>query len=377
MTAEPLPTIGSLAWQRALERALKAGPELHFQPIVDLRRGVVVGYETLARFAGPPYASPDKWFAAAQEHGLALNLEEQVWRQAIATLILLPQNAFLSLNASPDFLSSPACAALVESAPSLSRLVIEVTEHDAIADYERFGWHLQRYRAAGAQLAVDDAGAGYASMSHILALRPQFVKLDATFVQGCDRDPAKAALIDMVGRFAGHLDAWLLAEGIERREELDTLLRLKVPLGQGYLLARPEPDWPELPPEVRRRMRVRALDLEGLAVRALIAPAQSIPAGTHEPVTEDGIVVTVDQYGRPLELIHWRDGSRRVFSPMRIKGESHAEPLLRRALIRPEAERFEPLVCIDDEGVYTGILRIESLIDFLLSDRAVARDTEA
>ncbi len=367
MTAEPLPTIGSLAWQRALERALDVGPQLHFQPIVDLRRGVVVGYEALARFAGPPYASPDKWFAAAHEHGLSLELEEQVWRQAILSLDRLPPNTFLSLNASPDFLSSPACTALVESSPSRQRLVIEVTEHDAIVDYERFGSHLQRYRDAGALLAVDDAGAGYASMSHILALRPKFVKLDATFIQGCDRDPAKAALIEMVGRFADQLDAWLLAEGIERREELDTVLRLKVPLGQGYLLARPEPDWPELPPEVRRRMLIRAVDLEGQAVRALVTAAPSYPAGTEELDAADGVAVTVDQYGRPVELIHWLYGERRVSSPMRIKGESHAEALLRRALIRPQAERFEPLVCIDDEGVYTGILRIESLIDFLLA----------
>ena len=375
MTAEPLRTIGSLAWQRGLERALEAGSQLHFQPIVDLRRGVIVGYETLARFAGPPYASPDKWFAAAQEHGLALELEEQVWRRAIETLNLLPPNTFLSLNASPDFLSSPGCTALVESAPSLNRLVIEVTEHDAVVDYERFGSHLQRFRAAGALLAVDDAGAGYASMSHILALRPQFVKLDATFVQGCDRDPAKAALIDMVGRFAGHLDAWLLAEGIERREELDTLLRLKVPLGQGYLLARPQPDWSELPPEVRRRMRVRALDLEGQAVRALIAPAPSYRAGAGTADTEDGIAVVVDQYGRPVELVHWVHGSRRIFTPMRIKGESHAEPLLR----RPDPSRGRALRAaglLDEEGVYTGILRIEALIDFLL-DHAVARDSKA
>ena len=96
-------------------------------------------------------------------------------------------------------------------------------------------------RDRGGFAAVDDAGSGYSSLKHIMEIRPNFIKLDRSFVNGCNTEPAKAVLIDMIGKAANRLDAWIIAEGIENSDELDQLIRLTVPLGQGFYLARPEP----------------------------------------------------------------------------------------------------------------------------------------
>ncbi len=98
---------------------------------------------------------------------------------------------------------------------------------------------------------------GYASLRHILAVRPQLVKLDRALVEGLDGDGAKNALVEMLGTFASRTDAWIVAEGVERREELDALVRIGVPLGQGYLLGRPSPPFAELEPALGVHIRGR------------------------------------------------------------------------------------------------------------------------
>ena len=126
-------------------------------------------------------------------------------------------------------------------------MVVELTEHRPVADHPTLVAAVAELRLRDAKLAVDDAGAGYAGLQHLMLLRPDLVKLDRALVAGCDRDPAKAALIEMLGRFTGQLDAWVLAEGVERMAELESLIRLPVPLAQGYLLGRPAEPWAALP----------------------------------------------------------------------------------------------------------------------------------
>jgi EAL domain-containing protein (putative c-di-GMP-specific phosphodiesterase class I) len=116
-------------------------------------------------------------------------------------------------------------------------------------------------RQAGGRVAVDDAGAGYASLRHILELRPDFVKLDRSLVAAVDRDPAIIAVVQMLGDFTSRLDSWLIAEGIERLEEMDVLASLGVPLGQGYLLGRPEGPWADVPAAIGDQIRERAAAL--------------------------------------------------------------------------------------------------------------------
>ena len=116
--------------------------------------------------------------------------------------------------------------------------MLEITEHVEIDDYPGLRRELKRL-GSSVRLAVDDAGAGYASFRHILELAPDFVKIDLDLVRGVDAEPARQALIAGMGYFAVKRKLRLVAEGIETRKELDALQALAVPYGQGYLLGRP------------------------------------------------------------------------------------------------------------------------------------------
>ncbi|MGY1748892.1 EAL domain-containing protein [Modestobacter sp. SYSU DS0511] len=244
-------------WAAALAAVLAdpAQPALVFQPIVDLRRGVVAGYEALSRFPAAPGIGPDRWFAMADELGLGARLEGRVVAAALRAREDLPEGCFLSVNVSPHLLTEPEVADGLLSAPDLGRLVLELTEHVPVGDHQRLTALLSRLRVAGAAIALDDAGSGYSGLQQLALLRPQFVKLDRALVDHADRDEAKLALAELLGTYAGRLDAWLLVEGIERPEELAAFVRLGVPLAQGYLLARPAPGWSQVDPGVAELLR--------------------------------------------------------------------------------------------------------------------------
>ncbi len=207
-----------------------------FQPIVDLHSGAVVGYEALSRFAdGVP---PDVRFAAAARVGLGLQLETETLRAALAAAAaVLPPEAYLSLNASPELVGSGALRALF--AGFGRPLALEITEHVAIDDYPALRAELAALGPT-VRLAVDDAGAGYASFHHILELSPDLVKLDMGLVRGIDQDPARQALLAGMAYFAVKRRIGLVAEGIETPAELRTLRSLAIAHGQGYLLGRPQ-----------------------------------------------------------------------------------------------------------------------------------------
>jgi EAL domain-containing protein (putative c-di-GMP-specific phosphodiesterase class I) len=130
---------------------------------------------------------------------------------------------------------------LGSSMDSLPRLVIELTEHDRVLDYEEFGLSLERLRDRGVRLAVDDAGSGYSSFRHILRLHPDFIKLDRELIAGIDADPPQRSLVAALSRFAKEVGASVIAEGVETPEEASILLPIGIHLAQGFLFARPGP----------------------------------------------------------------------------------------------------------------------------------------
>jgi EAL domain-containing protein (putative c-di-GMP-specific phosphodiesterase class I) len=151
----------------------------------------------------------------------------------------LPPGSFLSLNVSPTL--ALCVTPLLDVVAAVDRqVVLEVTEHAEIDDYPRLMAALDQVRSH-AMLAVDDAGAGYAGLHHILELRPQYVKLDISLVRNIDSDPARQAMVTGMARFAESVGCALIAEGIETENELTTLKLLTVAYGQGYFLARPAP----------------------------------------------------------------------------------------------------------------------------------------
>jgi EAL domain-containing protein (putative c-di-GMP-specific phosphodiesterase class I) len=216
----------------------ESGFAMVFQPIVELRSRRVVGAEALARFDGRPSRPPDTWFAEAAGVGLGLELELAAVRKALATLQQLPDGIYLSVNVAPATLATSQFYDLVAEADG-SRLVAEITEHALVQDYERVAAPLAKLRALGMRIAVDDAGAGFASFRHILNLSPELIKLDLTLIREIDRDQSRQALAAALIAFAQKSGATIIAEGIEQAPELKTLVELGVTYGQGYLLGRP------------------------------------------------------------------------------------------------------------------------------------------
>jgi EAL domain-containing protein (putative c-di-GMP-specific phosphodiesterase class I) len=180
---------------------------------------------------------PD-WFSDAATVGLRAELELTAVATGMGSLGAIPADAFLSVNASPELLGERTLGEMLAAAPA-RRLVLEVTEHSEVADYEALVSSLHALRSEGCRIAVDDAGAGYASLRHILRLRPDYIKLDMTLTRDIDTDADRRALASSLLTFAREVSATVIAEGIETAAELETLRELGATLGQGYYLARP------------------------------------------------------------------------------------------------------------------------------------------
>lgn len=222
---------------------LLADPDLlriEFQPILELSSMRTVGAEALARFHLEPRRPPDLWFAEAERVGLRVELELEALRRAMEAAEDLSPSIYLSLNASPATVTSPGfddTLALAGGRP----LVIEVTEHAAIEDYDAVARGLGTILRRGGRLAVDDAGAGFASLRHILRLSPDIIKLDRSISADVDTAVGPRAMARALIEFAQATGASIVAEGIERSEELEALKALGVHFGQGYYLGRPMP----------------------------------------------------------------------------------------------------------------------------------------
>jgi EAL domain-containing protein (putative c-di-GMP-specific phosphodiesterase class I) len=220
-----------------------------FQPILSLSGGATAGYEALARFAGDP---PNLWFERAAMAGLGAELQALAIGRAreLAAQARLPTGCFLSVNVSPGLLGDDLVrAALIGE---LDRLVIEMTEEEAIRDYATLRAVMTEYRARGARFAIDDAGAGYASMRHVTELRPDFVKLDARLITGIGGDDARQALVRAMQSFTVDIGATLIAEGVETDAELALLASTGMPLlAQGFGIARPAAPWAATRPSVQ------------------------------------------------------------------------------------------------------------------------------
>lgn len=209
-----------------------------YQPIVHLVEDRVVGHEALARFSVAPERSPDQWFAEAAQVGLQQALEVALIEAALQGLGQLPGDSYLSLNVSPATILAGALDAALEGQP-LHRLMLEVTEHASVPDYACMAAALRPLRERGLLLAVDDAGAGYASFRHILKLKPDVIKLDGSLIHNLDSDTDCRALAAALIRFAEETGCKVVAEGVETEAELAVLRRLQVNKAQGYLLGRP------------------------------------------------------------------------------------------------------------------------------------------
>lgn len=222
-----------------LDFLASSAPRIALQPIVDLGSGgAVVGYEALARFPDDMLGGPDGWFAAAHRCGLGVRLERAAVQESVARLEGLPPHVFLSINVTPQALTEGVLDDL--SGTDLTRIVVELTEHVPVADYALVMSVLEPLRAAGCRVAVDDAGSGFASLRHVINLRPDVIKLDAAIIRAVDRDPLRQAVARMMIAFSRGIGAEIICEGVETEAEAALLRALGATWMQGYLYGRPE-----------------------------------------------------------------------------------------------------------------------------------------
>ena len=211
-----------------------------YQPIWDIVRRCPLGAECLARFSTMPSRPPDEWFGEASETGQGTELELAAIRLALAALGAFSADTYLAVNVSPATILSGQLQKALEGIP-VERVVLEVTEHTHVADYATLLEQLGPLRRCGLRLAVDDAGAGYSSLRHILQLRPDIIKLDRALTHRIDLDPSRRALASALVRFSEETNSKIIAEGVETYSELNTLRGLGIVAAQGYFLGRPQP----------------------------------------------------------------------------------------------------------------------------------------
>lgn len=222
-----------------IEAAMTAGdPAIVFQPIIDLAERRLAGLECLSRFASPPQRAPNEWFAEAATAGIAARLETAAIRTALRSLPLLPASAYLAVNCSPATLFDDELQQALKRV-AIERVVLELTEHADIEDYPALLDVLAPLRTLGLRIAIDDAGAGYSSLRHVLHLQPDLIKLDRSLVHGIDGDTKRRALASALIAFAHETRARIVAEGVETAAELQVLEQLGAHCAQGYFLGKP------------------------------------------------------------------------------------------------------------------------------------------
>jgi PAS domain S-box-containing protein len=210
-----------------------------YQPIYELKSGQAIALEALSRFPGDPARGPDRWFAEAWEVGLGVPLELMAVRRAAGALSELPSDVGLSVNASPPTIA--AGGFLDAFGSEADRITVELTEHLQVEDYDSFSTKLHSLRSAGGAVAIDDFGAGYASLRHILNVRPEWIKLDISLTERIDVNPVAHALATALVSFAEDVGLQVVAEGIETEDELEALQEIGFRYGQGFYFGYPAP----------------------------------------------------------------------------------------------------------------------------------------
>jgi EAL domain-containing protein (putative c-di-GMP-specific phosphodiesterase class I)/GGDEF domain-containing protein len=377
----------------------------HFQPIVAVNEGRVVGYEALIR--GPGHLGlrePIALFAAAEKAGLLRELERECWtaivNEAARNLDHIPRWARIFLNVLPEDIRDPnfrkhVVSAMEETQVDPSRFVIEITETTRIEDYQDFNSWLRGFRELGFGIAVDDAGAGHAGLQMIAEINPDFLKIDQGLVRGIDQSIAKRAGVEALLLLARSLGMTVIAEGIESEDELQALHRLGVALGQGFLLAQPTQEmaagiksvpyqtrpspWSEVDIELHGGSG-RIGDIASPAptvtpdapLRTVMKLFESRRASDSVVLVEKGTPVGIVPRARLTQEMHRPFAAGRLEAhpashlatahPLIVDCDAHLDLVSRLATARPDGERYDDIVVVRDEKL-VGTVSLRALLD--------------
>jgi EAL domain-containing protein (putative c-di-GMP-specific phosphodiesterase class I)/GGDEF domain-containing protein len=374
----------------------------HFQPIVDLLGGTVLGYEVLSR--APRFPSIADAFTLARRHGLGWDFESACRAAAIAQIVELNGRARglrFFLNVGPEVLSDPRFVSAFTGSSvraaglDPSQVVLELTEQQAVSDHARFTDLIQNYASQGFEVAIDDFGVGHSSLVTLVSCTPHFLKLDLELVRGVHTDTYRQRLVRSLVGFAANVDAKLVAEGVECWEELEVLVRLGVRYAQGYLFAKPAEYLQALDPEQRSLLRklMRREDAwhselsECIAQLVATAPTVSVGGLTcgdlahsyrQEPLLDE--IVVIDECERPVGLLTRQHFFEKVHRPaagrvdslfvhevakahfLTVEAATPVTSLSRLAMDRARADLYDPVVVVGADGKYTGTVTIRKLL---------------
>lgn len=214
------------------------GASLLYQPVYDISRASIAGFEAFARFTGTPPRGPDVWFADAARVGLENALEAKLIAKAMESFDRLPDYVYIGFNVSPHIVLHGQLDQAFAGAP-LDRIVLEINGHLSIRQYDEMAVALRPMRDDGLRISVDDAGGGVESFRHIIQLQPDIIKLHMSLVRNIDSDAARNALASALIQFGKEQRCDVVAEGVETAAELSVLKAMGVMKMQGYLLGRP------------------------------------------------------------------------------------------------------------------------------------------
>lgn len=307
---------------------------LVFEPIADLARGTICGYEALERY--PDAVAPDEWRAEALRRGREPDFDAFVVASVLHAREELPEGCFLAFDARPATLLREPVRRVLTQAPRLDGLVIELVPRVAKRDEMRFAACVEELRAAGARFAVDHVGGEDGVLRHAALVRPELAKLDGTLVEGVDSTPAKRALLFEIERLASRFGTALVATGVRHLGELEALTRLRVPLAQGPLIGVRAKTLTPIAFPLSRYVRERGAAMLEPGSLAALVEATAVPERAPTAAAE----------------------SFRLTDGLAAAAQ--------RALLRPPERRFDALVCRDANGDYAGVVPFERLVEALV-----------
>lgn len=220
-------------------------------PIFRLDDLSIIGYEALSRGPeGTEFERPDKLFKIAYDADSVIRLERLCRQRAFETAVSLPEGKMLFINIEPEAVADPELRDIMFTTlvagigVKPENVVFEITERTAITDFAAFRSTLEYLRRLGFRVAVDDGGAGYGSLQSLAEVRPEWLKIDMSLVRDIDTDDIRRSLVASMATFAERMGVKLVAEGIERVEEMTVLRELGVEYGQGFLFCQPCEPYP-------------------------------------------------------------------------------------------------------------------------------------
>ena len=233
-----------------------------FQPIVSLEDGDIFGYEALSRITVPACEiNIEALFELASREDKLWELEKLCRKKALDSAASKPESAMIFLNVDANIIHDDEFEAgftaerLSECGIPAHNIIFEITEKTAIADMEVFLSSVRHYQRQHFKIAIDDFGSGYSGLNRVCSISPEYLKLDMNLIRGIDKDSVKKSAVASTADFCKQAGIKVIAEGIETEEELKTLIKLGIPYGQGYYLARPTPSFAQLKKELVLKIR--------------------------------------------------------------------------------------------------------------------------